>query len=454
MTTTAIVLFTRDLRVHDHPALHAACQESDRVVPLFVLDDAILDSGYAAPNRVAFLLDSLRDLRSSLVDRGGSLVVRRGDVLGEVRQVAEDVGATSIHLSADVSRYARRREAGLRDVAADLGVPLTAHPGITVVPPGEIAPSGGDVFQVFTPYWRRWRDHPKREVLPAPERVALPSELATGRLPARAALVDGETSPELAPGGETAGRERLDAWFADGVEAYDRARDALSEDATSRLSPHLHLGTVSPNEVAARVDLRRRGHETFLQELCWRDYDHQLLHGFPEMAVRDHRPRGDDWRDDSDAIAAWKEGRTGYPVVDAAMRQLRQEGWMHNRARMIVASFLTKHLYVDWRVGAEHFERWLVDGDIANNRAQWQWVAGTGTDSRPNRMFNPWTQSTRYGAAGYIRRYVPELAHLSDDDIHRPHELAGSLFGGLDYPAPIVDHRAARERFLAARGAG
>lgn len=448
MTRTAVMLFTRDLRVHDHPALTAACREAERVVPLFVLDDAILDR--AAPNRVAFLRASLEDLRASLVARGGSLVVRRGDLLGEVRQVCVDVGATSLHVTADVSRYAQEREADLRALARELGASFTAHPGVTVVAPGELAPSSGDHYEVFGAYWRRWRDHPRREVLPAPERVVLPDGLASARIPALADLVDGDPSAQLPRGGEAAGRERLDAWFADGIADYDRLRDDLTADATSRLSPHLHLGTVSANEVASRIDLRRRGHEPFLRQLCWRDHAHQLLAARPDLTDRDLRPRDDRWVDDPELVEAWRAGRTGYPVVDAGMRQLVAEGFIHNRARMIVASFLTKHLYVDWRVGAAHFDRWLVDGDVASNTSQWQWVAGTGTDSRPNRVLNPWLQSRRYGAAGYIRRWVPELTHLDDVAIHEPYAEGTADVGG--YPRPMVDHEEARRRFLGARG--
>lgn len=448
MTRTAVVLFTRDLRVHDHPALWAACREAERVVPLFVLDDAILDR--ASPNRVAFLRASLEDLRASLVARGGSLVVRRGDLLGEVRQVCADVGATSLHVSADVSGYAQEREADLRGLAGELGAGFVTHPGVTVVPPGELAPSSGDHYEVFGAYWRRWRDHPRREVLPAPERVDLPAGLATGRIPALADLTTGEPSPRLPVGGETAGRERLDAWLADGIARYDDLRDDLGADATSRLSPHLHLGTVSPSEVASRIDLRRRGHEAFLRQLCWRDHAQQLLAARPDLPSQELRPRGDGWRDDPVSVAAWKAGRTGYPVVDAGMRQLLAEGFVHNRARMLVASFLTKQMYVDWRVGAAHFDRWLVDGDVASNTSQWQWVAGTGTDSRPNRVLNPWLQSRRYHAAAYIRRWVPELAHLDDAAIHEPHAAGVADAGG--YPRPIVDHDDARTRFLQARG--
>jgi deoxyribodipyrimidine photo-lyase len=453
---TAIVLFTRDLRVHDHPALAAAVRAGDDVVPLFVLDDAILDRRFASPNRVGFLLESLADLRSSLRARGGELVVRRGRVVDEVRAVATAVGAERLHLSADVSGVATARATALRRLGAELGFEVTEHPGVTVVPPGVLTPVGADHSSVFTPYWRRWSDHPHRALVDAPDEVPVPSDLDPGTLPTWDQLVAGERSPQVISGGESAGLDRLDTWFEGDLADYEDQRDVLAADGTSRLSPYLHLGCVSPTVIAARIDRGRRGHEAFLRQLCWREFDHQLLAARPELPARDLRPRGDRWREDEDAVAAWKQGRTGYPVVDAGMRQLRREGWMHNRARMITASFLTKHLHVDWRVGAWHFMDWLVDGDLAVNFSQWQWVAGTGMDTRPNRVLNPLIQSRRFDPDGtYLRTYLPELADLDDATIHAPWEAADTLLATDPdgYPPPIVDHEEARDRFLTARGA-
>ncbi len=461
--TTAIVLFTRDLRVHDQPALAAACRGADRVVPLFVFDETILQSRYAAPNRVSALLDSVRDLRHSLQQRGGDLIVRRGDPVERIHELAVEVAADQLHLSADVSGYAERREQRLRTLARDPlrgRLSVHVHPGIVQVPPGDLSPSGGDHFKVFSPYWRRWVVADHRMPEPAPNHVPTPiagpdDPPLAGALPALEELTDGTTAPNLPPAGETAARERTDAWFDGPIDAYDDTRNHLAEDGTSRLSPHLHLGTISVAELVARVDRTRPGHEAFLQELCWRDFNHQLLAARPDLTHADVRTQGDAWRDEQDAVEAWKEGLTGYPVVDAGLRQLRRDGWMHNRARMIVASFLTKHLYVDWRVGAWHFMDHLVDGDLANNFGQWQWTAGTGTDSRPNRMFNPVTQGQRHDPDGsYVRAYVPELAEVDDAHIHAPWEADGTLLRATsDYPPPIVDHREARQRFLAARGA-
>ena len=405
---TAVVLFTRDLRLHDHPALSAAVERAERVVPLFVLDDDILAS-FGAPNRVAFLLDALDDLDASLRRRGAALVVRSGNVLAETARVAQDAGAEAVFVGEDVSAYAQERERRLRTVLAGARIELEVFPGVTVVPPGDLAPVGRDHFRVFTPYWRRWREHPRRDVLPAPERIALPDGLETESRAGLDDLVRGTPAPELPRGGETAGRLRLAEWLDGGLARYDALADDLAADATSRLSAYLHFGCVSAGEVVARA-VEHEGSESFVRQLCWRDFNHQLLAAQPRLAQQDLRPRSTGWRDDDDGFAAWREGRTGHPLVDAGMRQLLREGFMHNRARLVTGSFLTKHLGIDWRRGAEHFFEHLVDGDVANNTGNWQWVAGTGTDSRPNRRLSPYRQAERFDPDRvYARRYIEEL---------------------------------------------
>lgn len=421
---TAIVLFTRDLRVHDHPALTAACEAAERVVPLFVLDDAVLARPIASPNKLAFLGGSLADLDRSLRQRGSALVIRRGDTGREVARVAEEIRADALYCSADVSAFARRRLDGLRP-------DVRAFPGITVVPPGELRTSSGEHYRVFTPYWRRWRQLEPRPPLPPPEQVRSP-ELASVNLDTLDLAAP--TSADLVLGGEAAGRKLLDAWQEHGLARYDDTRDELVAP-TSRLGAYLHLGCVSPAEVAARA----RGATGFLRQLCWRDFHHQVLAAHPETSWTDYHPLGDRWEHDEAAFDAWREGRTGYPIVDAGMRQLLREGWMHNRARLITASFLTRDLYLDWRAGARHFLEWLVDGDIASNQLNWQWVAGTGTTSRRNRVFNPLRQAERYDPEGaYVRRYVPELASIEGRAIHQPWALPPAVRRRLDYPERIV----------------
>jgi len=448
---TAVVLFTRDLRVNDHPALADALARAERVVPLFVLDEALLGSAFAAPNRLAFLLESLGDLDGALRAMGGGLVVRRGDTVREVVAIAQAVGAATVHASADVSAYARRRQRGLAQACRDVGLELALHPGVTVIGAGQLTPAAGDHFRVFTPYWTRWRAEPLRALAARPRRLVLPREVDRGRIPALKELTSDAPSPALPKGGEAEGRRRLDGWLRHGLARYAGRHDDLAAGGTSRLSPYLHFGCLSPVEVALRA-ANREGGEAFLRQLCWRDFHHQVTAAFPRIARHDYRPRGDAWSDDAAALAAWTEGRTGYPLVDGGMRQLHAEGWMHNRARLVTASFLVKDLRLDWRAGAAHFFELLVDGDIASNAGNWQWVAGTGNDTRPHRMFNPVRQSRRFDPRGdYIRRWVPELATLGDAHVHEPWRLDAVARGRLGYVAPLVDHAEAAAAFRARR---
>jgi deoxyribodipyrimidine photo-lyase len=448
---TAVVLFTRDLRIHDHPALAAACADADRVVPLFVFDDAVLASPLASPNKLAFLLDSVNELTSTMRDLGGALFKRRGDVAEEVAKLCAETETDAVYCSDDVSRYGTRRIERLRE-ALD-SVELGTFNCTTVQAPGAITTGSGDHYQRFTPYWRKWEDTDVRPLADVPDRIRAPTTLAIGSTPHLSDLTDEPTSPELPSGGESAGRDLLDDWLDGPVDGYDTGHDDLAGDATSRLSPYLHLGCVSPVEIVHRTDRSSDGADAFIRQVCWRDYHHQVLAAAPEAAWSDYTDRGDAWRDDDEALRAWRDGRTGYPIVDAGMRQLLREGWMHNRARLIVGSFLVRDLYIDWRAGAAHFLRWLVDGDLANNQMNWQWVAGTGTHSRPNRVFSPLRQAERFDPEGdYVRRYVPELAGIEGGAVHTPWELPDDVRAELDYPAPLVDHTEAVARFRAARG--
>ncbi|MEH0639103.1 deoxyribodipyrimidine photo-lyase [Streptomyces bottropensis] len=448
----SVVLFTCDLRLHDHPPLRAALDGSRQVVPLFVRDRAVDRAGFAAPNRLAFLADCLRDLDAGLRERGGRLVVRSGDLVEEVCKVAGEADADEVHLAADVSAYAHRREERLRRALEAEGVRLHVHDTVTTaVEPGAVLPTSSDHFAVFTPYFAHWSRRRLRDPLTAPRTVHVPDGVGSEELPSRAGLSG--LSPGLAAGGEREGRARFAAWLRSGVEAYEDRHDDLAGDATSRLSPHLHFGTLSPVELVHRS---RRvggpGAEAFVRQVAWRDFNRQVLAARPAAATVDYRAKHDRWRTAPDEVEAWRAGRTGYPVVDAAMRQLLHEGWMHNRGRLLTASFLTKTLYVDWRVGARHFLDLLVDGDMANNQLNWQWMAGTGTDTRPNRVLNPVTQAKRYDLHGeYVRRWVPELADLAAPAVHEPWKLQGLDRAGLDYPEPLVELSEGRERFLRGR---
>ena len=408
---TAVVLFTRDLRVHDNPALTAAARDARRVVPLFVLDDALLGSEYGrSPNRLGFLAESLGDLDASLRGLGSHLVVRRGEPAEELARLAPD----AVHAAEDASAYAQRREARLGE-----RFDLRLHPATTVVGLEDLKP-----YKVFTPYHRAWLAEPRRALEPPPrlhdpgvDPGALP-EPPPGR------------SPHVPRGGETAGRARLEEWLKHELSAYDTR--SLSAP-TSRLSPYLHFGCVSPLELVHRAG----GADAWIRQLCWRDFYAQLLRAFPETSRHDLYDRPYGRGGEGPLLDAWREGHTGYPLVDAGMRQLLREGWMHNRVRLVTASFLVKDLEIDWRHGADHFERLLVDGDVASNRGNWQWVAGTGVDhTQGGRMFNPTLQERKLDPDGaYVRRYVPER-----DEVGR-------------YPPPIVDHAEVARRRRADRRA-
>lgn len=430
------MLFTRDLRVRDHPALDAAARTGDACVPLFVLDPALTRR---SPNRTRFLLESLGDLDASLGRLGSPLVVREGDVVARTLDVVAEANVSDVHISSDVGETAQRREATLREALAAHGVGFHVHPGNAVVDPGEVAPPGKHVYAVFTPYHRAWSQAPRRAVLASPGRLRPDTAIDPGPRPDASGVRP--DSPELPPGGETAARSRLESFLARDVERYADLRNDLAADATSRLSAYLRFGCVSANEVVVRAGAAGAGE--LVRQVAWRDFYRQLLAHDPSLVRRDFRTPPDDVpplpeRAD-DALEAWKLGRTGIPLVDAGMRQLRREGFMHNRARMVTASFLTRRLGIDWRQGAAHFFRWLVDGDPSNNSGGWQWVAGTGTDPRRSRSFNPVRQAERFDPDGaYVRRYVDELADVPAPRIFAPW-WDEDLLAATGYPPPIVD---------------
>ncbi|HEX7346670.1 MAG TPA: deoxyribodipyrimidine photo-lyase [Candidatus Limnocylindrales bacterium] len=464
-----VVWFRRDLRLHDHPALTEATSSGSPVAPLVVIDPALLHGRFASPNRTFFYLWSVAALRASLEGLGSRLFVRVGDPVAVVPAFARDVGASEVLVSRDYTPYGRRRDAAVADALRTDGGELRAKRGLLIHEPEDLTASGGGAYTVFGPYQRRWWARPMRDVLPAPTEVAA-VDAPDGAIPDIASLgIGGPTAdPSALPEpGETAGRARLDAWLAAGPDHgpgnYHRTRDGLADmRATSRLSTDLRFGTLSPIDIATRAmaaDAGGEGSRRFVTELAWRDfYAHALWHA-PRIAREplDERYRDMAYERDDVGLAAWRDGRTGYPIVDAGMRQLRQTGWLPNRARMIVSSFLTKDLLIDWREGERIFMERLVDGDPASNLGNWQWVASIGTDSRSFvRIFNPSTQAKRFDPDGaYVRRWVPELAGIAGARVHEPwtmtydeQERAGCRIG-IDYPAPIVDHDAARRRALA-----
>ncbi|MBM3667800.1 MAG: deoxyribodipyrimidine photo-lyase [Actinobacteria bacterium] len=455
----AMVWFRRDLRVRDNPALREALAEGRRVVPTFCLDDRLLRGRHASGPRTQFLLESLAELDAALRERGGRLFMRWGRPERELVSLAREAGCERVHFAYDVSPFARRRGELVARALERAGVEPVAHEGVNAVDVRAIETKEGRPYAVFSPFHRNWLGVERRPLLRAPRAVPVPDGLDPGRLPELGDLGLRHEVAEPAPGGERAARARLDAFLGDDVADYADNHDALGADRTSRLSPYLHLGCVSPRQIEERLG-PGAGPQAFRRQLCWRDFHHHVLFHNPGNARSEYqrRYRGMRWSRSGWAFDAWAEGRTGYPLVDAGMRQLRREGWMHNRARMVVGSFLTKHLGIDWRRGERHFMRLLLDGDEANNNGNWQWIASVGTDPAPyhRRIYNPKLQMERFDPDGrYVRRYVPELASVPDEHLREPWlmppevQAEASCVIGRDYPEPIVDHREAREEAIA-----
>ncbi|WP_354324521.1 cryptochrome/photolyase family protein [Porphyrobacter sp. MBR-155] len=456
MSDTQLVWLRRDLRLADNPALYHAAKAGP-VVCVYVLDDAApKHHGYGGASRW-WLHHSLASLARSLEARGSKLILRRGDAVEELAKLAEEIGAATIHANRHYEPWWRKAQGRLAE-----RLTLQLYDGNYLMPPGSIATGTGGQYKIYTPFSRAVRaEFPPRDELPAPERLSAPDNWPASDDLASWNLLP--TKPDWAGGmrdfwqvGEAAAQERLN-WWETHVDDYDEKRNFPSVDKVSRLSPHLHFGEISPVQVWHRFQHKRSdGWRTFEGELIWRDYAQNAILQFPAYATQNYREDFDrfPWRDPStdDAAArdlkAWKEGRTGYPIVDAGMRQLWQTGWMHNRVRMITASFLIKHLLIDWRAGEKWFWDTLVDADYASNATNWQWTAGTGVDSNMfSRIMAPLSQSEKFDAARYIREYVPELAALDAPYIHDPEEFGRRPAG---YPRKIIAHRAARERALTA----
>jgi deoxyribodipyrimidine photo-lyase len=465
-SVTALVWFRRDLRLHDNPALHAALVRHDTVVPLFCLDDRLLNGRHRSAPRAAFLRSCLVSLDEALHARGSTLLIRSGPPEQLIPALAQALYADEVFAAEDVGPFARRRDEAVAKALDAVGIRLHLRPGVfTVDDLGSIRTGAGSPYTVFTPFHRRWLSEPRRPVRAAPHAMpSVPEGAPTGQT-----LPDfGELPPQCrCPGGEPAARERMERFLgvpavagAAPVAAYADRHDTLGDPGTSELSPYLHLGCLSPRELESRLP-DDAGGEALRRQLCWRDfYAHVLLH-HPGNAAVEHQPRYRGkirWTRSERLFDAWRDGRTGYPLVDAGMRELAQTGWMHNRARMVVGSFLVKDLGIDWRWGERWFMRALIDGDEANNNGNWQWIASVGVDPQPpaRRIFNPTLQQRRYDPEGdYVRRHVPELERVPDDYLAEPWKMsleiqrAAGCVIGVDYPAPIVDHAVARQEAIA-----
>ena len=461
---SAIVWLRRELRLHDNPPLCAALERHDHVVVAFCVDPALLGGRHASPRRARFMFECLADLDRSLRARGSALVVLRGAAEQELPALATRLGAADLFTTSDASPYAAGRDHRVAHALRTSGVAVSVEPAPFVLDSLTALHTGaGAPYTIFTPFHRAWLNAPRRAVLDAPRALPpLPAGCEPGHVPTLAEVGLTEPPPpgEFARGGESAARSATARFLRDAVSGYDEGRDELGRARCSGLSPYLHFGCVSPRELEHRLP-EGPGAEAFRRQLCWRDFYAQVLAHFPDDATREHQPRYRgtiEWSARGDHLEAWRHGATGYPLVDAGMRQLAAEGWMHNRARLVVGSFLTKHLGIDWREGERWFMRELIDGDEASNNGNWQWIASVGVDPQPvfRRILSPARQQQRFDPDGaYVRRHVPELRDVPDRYLAEPAGMPLALqhqarcLIGSDYPPPIVDHALARAAALA-----
>lgn len=463
--TTTLWWIRRDLRLEDNQALQAALDNAHLVLPVFVIDPHLVHSPRMGQERLGFLWDGLRALQQELQERGADLVIRKGNPVQVLPALVKESAARTVYAEEDFSPYARRR-----DQAVAEQVPLSLEPGLGIAHPESIFKAGGGAYQIYSYYKKKWRRQffplPGNDLWDAPHRFEMPQGVRSEPIP------EGDySSKEYFPPGHQAARDRI-LTFTSGlnpaIHSYTEGRDRPDLQGTSLLSPYFHFGMLSARQALVQAQAAAEQNDNaksqnavdvWVDELIWRDFYFSILYHFPHVVDGSFRDslQHISWRNDRDDFQRWKEGKTGYPLVDAGMRQLLEMNWMHNRLRMVVASFLVKDLLVDWRWGEAWFMKKLLDADLAANNGGWQWVAGTGTDAAPYfRIFNPVSQSKKHDPQGkYIKKYVPELRDVPVQYIHEPWTMPANVQEecnckiGKDYPALVVDHGQARERTLA-----
>jgi deoxyribodipyrimidine photo-lyase len=456
---TVIHWFRRDLRLRDNTALCIAAQKAETVVPVFVFEDALRTGRDVGAARLAFLLDSVRELREQLFARGYPLLIRFGRSEIEIPKLAKEINANAVFCNKRYEPYAQQRDRRVEDALAAIGIGFESFKDAVAFEEREILTKASDPYTVFTPYSKAWLEKfrlPKLQMLPkrSPIRIAARSE----ETPSGPEFFGHALKHPTLSAGEVAGGKRFKTFVREGLANYSSGRNDCSINGTSQLSAHLRAGTLSVREILNEVFTRREqlsgiereSCDVFVKELIWREFYLQILHNFPHVMRGNFRREYDhlNWSTNPEHLRRWQEGTTGYPIVDAAMRCLNQTGWMHNRLRMITAMFLTKDLLINWQEGERYFMHQLVDGDMAANNGGWQWSAGTGTDAAPYfRIFNPVTQSKKVDPTGsFIRRWIPELASMDDKFIHEPWKASTPPRG---YPARVVIHEEQRPKALA-----
>lgn len=449
--------FRRDLRIADNTALHQASKEG-AVIPVYILSGWKGAHHWTGANRQHFLCGCLESLDRNLSTVGGRLTIRSGDALSEMGNIIRETGAAAVHYNRDPDPFGKHTEARLHDLCADLGVACRGHDDIALHNPMAALTQAGSPYKVFTPYSRNWLSLEKTAPLPKPKSLGTPPGIPSLALPTVAHWGLETPATDLPEPGERAARLRMDHAVSEIISTYSARRDLPAEDGTSRLSQDLRYGLISVRTLFRKVTEARGSApptaqtsiDIYIKELAWREFYFAILHHFPHVLDHEFNEdwKGLPWDEPGESFELWKQGRTGFPIVDAGMRQLLATGFMHNRVRMITAMFLTKDLHIDWKLGESHFMQHLTDGEIASNNGGWQWSAGTGADAAPYfRIQNPWTQTARYDPDGkYIKRWVPELAGVAPKKFQSPPEDGKPLAPG--YPLPCVDHKTERDRTL------